>query len=608
MRITTERWRLFLSSGACAIGLIVQHSLNAQEQPVAPQVGQQSAMTNSESGEDLSILESGPVHEAFAEAITLDAQPDVIVPEQPPEPIPELPPETRPEGENVIWIPGYWAWIEEDEDFIWVSGVWRAVPPDQQWIPGYWSEESGGYRWTHGFWESSDAEELMYLPAPPESLEAGPTSPSPGDDYFYIPGCWRWNDGNYAWRPGFWHQGYNDWVWVPSHYQYTPRGYVYLNGYWDYPLQRRGSLFAPVRFRRPIYRQPGYRYTPSAAINLGQLALGLFVSPRRGHYFYGNYYGQQYASAGYYPWFDYGNRRFGYDPLFNYASRQNRGLLNELRQDYDRFADTGGRNRRGPIDRDNPLIDDQPNRNQGERNRPNFGDGDRNQGRQGDDDQRPRLVQNLTDRADENAVRLSEDQRREAAERRSEVQREFRQRRAEAEAQNRREDIFQRPRRDRGGEAGATNRPTTQTPNNERPQVNRPDPDRASRDRPRPDQSPNPLGNVDQPRADQPRGQRPQIGNQPQQREAGPANGRFQFPQRANGIPQQNRNPASGASQRIGNRPPQIPQQPNRSGGPPNVGRRGGNPAASGQPGGGNRGGSNRGGGGNRGGGNRGNN
>ena len=43
--------------------------------------------------------------------------------------IDEVPPEYKPEGENVQWIPGYWAWDVAQSDFIWVSGLWRDVPP-----------------------------------------------------------------------------------------------------------------------------------------------------------------------------------------------------------------------------------------------------------------------------------------------------------------------------------------------------------------------------------------------------------------------------------------------------------------------------------------------
>ncbi|MGE4004229.1 MAG: hypothetical protein AB7I48_28950, partial [Planctomycetaceae bacterium] len=336
--------------GLFAISLTVERAAFALDGPPAPPLaGELPALPAPAAGrtdpeEDFVVLESGPVHEAFAEPITLNAQPDIFVAKQPPEPVEELPPETRPQGDNIQWIPGYWSWVEEDSDFVWISGVWRDVPPGQQWVPGYWSDVEGGYRWTHGFWGPVSAGQLAYLPPPPESLDAGPVSPQPGDDYFYVPGCWVWHSARYAWRPGFWHPCQTNWVWSPARYCYTPRGYVFLNGYWDYPLARRGLLFAPVRFYRPVYGVAGYRYTPFYWINVSRLTVGLFVSPRRSQYYYGNYYGPQFAAAGYYPWYQYHNRRFGYDPLFVYESSYQRRSgggnrwLTDLHSGYERNA------------------------------------------------------------------------------------------------------------------------------------------------------------------------------------------------------------------------------------------------------------------------------
>src|SRR5262245_33202341 len=69
----------------------------------------------------------GPVHEAFAQPGEAAPRPSPIVTKQPPEPIQEVPPEEKPEGDNVVWIPGYWAWDEDRTDFLWVSGFWRVV-------------------------------------------------------------------------------------------------------------------------------------------------------------------------------------------------------------------------------------------------------------------------------------------------------------------------------------------------------------------------------------------------------------------------------------------------------------------------------------------------
>ena len=39
-----------------------------------------------------------PVHEAFAETVTFDPEPGIVVPSEPPAAIEELPPEQQPEG------------------------------------------------------------------------------------------------------------------------------------------------------------------------------------------------------------------------------------------------------------------------------------------------------------------------------------------------------------------------------------------------------------------------------------------------------------------------------------------------------------------------------
>ena len=116
----------------------------------------------------------------------------------------------KPEGE-VVWIGGYWGWDEDRQDFVWVSGVWRFAPPGYTWTPGLWEASADGYQWVSGYW-SIPQDEVTYLEPPPESLDLGPTGPAPGDNYFWVPGCWYWMDARYVWRPGYWHIGYDDWL------------------------------------------------------------------------------------------------------------------------------------------------------------------------------------------------------------------------------------------------------------------------------------------------------------------------------------------------------------------------------------------------------------
>ncbi|QEG33621.1 YXWGXW repeat-containing protein [Bythopirellula goksoeyrii] len=270
------------------------------------------------------VLDQGPIHEAFAEPLALGQGEAEVVTKQPPAPVQELPPDERPEGQNVEWIPGYFKFDQDREDFIWVSGLWRDVPPGRTWIPGEWQEVEGGWQWVPGFW--SDAEqELRLLPVPPDSLEAGPSSPAPDDSYLWAPGCWQWQNTGYAWQAGFWYEAQPNWVWVPNHYSYTPRGCVFVNGYWDYPPQSRGWLYAPVYWGGG-YAGYGrnYYYRPLSVINTGLLLANLFVDRNHGHYYYG--YNRGRHPGWVQPWganySKYGHRghgkgyRGGYDPLW----------------------------------------------------------------------------------------------------------------------------------------------------------------------------------------------------------------------------------------------------------------------------------------------------
>ena len=196
----------------------------AQEETLPPQPGSEATQDQPE------VLTRGPVHEAFAEQINNNPEAGVLIPKAPPEPIGEVPPEFKPEGENVIWIPGYWSWDDEREDHVWVSGVWRVPPQDRRWVPGYWHQSDGGYHWVSGFWISTGQGAVQYQQTPPLSIERGPTSAAPDENHFWVPGCWRYGT-TYRWRPGYWRPFRADWIWIPAHYIWTPRGTVFVDGY-----------------------------------------------------------------------------------------------------------------------------------------------------------------------------------------------------------------------------------------------------------------------------------------------------------------------------------------------------------------------------------------
>lgn len=280
-------------------------------------------------------LTRGPVHEAFGQPVAFNPAAGVIAAKKPPEPVEELPPDEKPEGDAVAWISGYWAWDDEAKDFLWVSGLWRSIPPGRTWVPGYWSETTEGSQWVSGYWGTEATTEVNYLPAPPETLETGPVGDAPTEESVWAPGCWIWRDTRYLWQPGHYIAGHADWVWSPAHYEWTPAGYVFVNGFWDYPFATRGLLFAPVSFAR--YR-PGFRYVPSVVIDTRYLTAALFSRPAYQHYYFGDYYANTYVRGGIFPWFSFHYTRYGYDPLFAhteyvYSRRDPRWEAN-LRQVY----------------------------------------------------------------------------------------------------------------------------------------------------------------------------------------------------------------------------------------------------------------------------------
>jgi hypothetical protein len=292
-----------LASLSIAVALSFCPALPAQDDAAAPA--------------GIEVLARGPVHEAYAEPAQVRPEPSPVVPRQPPAPVEEMPPEQKPEGENVVWIPGYWAWDNDRNDFLWVSGIWRDAPPDRYWVPGTWQKVESGWQWTPGFWSDARQEEFQYLPTPPPSVEEGPATPIPDEDSTYVPGCWVWRETRYLWRPGFWHRFHPGWVWIAAHYIWTPAGCVFVEGYWDFPLEQRGLLFAPVAVERRFLAERTV-FVPTQVVQPDFLLTALFVRPATCHYYFGDYFTEDYQRAGFIPWVNYRINRVCYDPNFAY--------------------------------------------------------------------------------------------------------------------------------------------------------------------------------------------------------------------------------------------------------------------------------------------------
>ncbi|MBY0522917.1 MAG: hypothetical protein K2R98_05945 [Gemmataceae bacterium] len=287
----------------------------------------------------------GPVHEAFAQPSNSKPEPSQVVPNKPPAPIKELPPDQKPKGEDVIWVPGYWAWDMEKKDFLWVSGIWRVPPPNRKWVPGYWHETDQGWQYIAGFWANAKQADLKYTDPPPASMDNGANTPPPDADRSWVPGTWLWRDGEWVWRAGFWNQNYSGWTYQPPNYTWTPNGYLFTDGYWDYGLSDRGLLFAPVCFAQPYWNDPSWCYTPYCAVNCNSLLSCLWYGPGCGSYWFGNCYGSFWRGCGFQPWCVQGPRC--HDGLWASArwnNRNNNGWANGQRQDFvGRFNGTSAR-------------------------------------------------------------------------------------------------------------------------------------------------------------------------------------------------------------------------------------------------------------------------
>lgn len=268
-----------------------------------------------EEGKNLEVLTRGPLHEAFAQPYNLNPAINPIVPKKPPNPIEEMPPDLKPEGDNVLWLPGYFAWDEETADFIWISGFWRNLPPGRIWVPGHWAQADGGWQWISGYWATPSETEVEYLPIPPRSLDTGPTVAAPEADNLYAPGCWIYREDRYFWRPGYWYEPRPNWIFNPAYYVWTPGGCIFREGHWDHNLGGRGLLFAPVRFTA---WESDWHYRPRYTLSTAGVFTSLFIRPDYHRYYFGDYYDAEYTRLGFTPWFQYRVASNTPDPLFGY--------------------------------------------------------------------------------------------------------------------------------------------------------------------------------------------------------------------------------------------------------------------------------------------------
>ncbi|WP_337177463.1 hypothetical protein [Paludisphaera sp.] len=257
-------------------------------------------------GDDLRAMAHGPVHEAFLSP-RRDVRPPAV-PKSPPPPVVEWP-ASDPPTLDARWIDGYWEWDVDTSRFVWVTGTWRVPPPNRFWVNGLWKREADGWRRTPGFWSDRSTDRLVFrAEGPPERRPLDDPGPPPKEGCFYIPGQYVPEGDKLVWRKGFWADSKPGWAWVPASWTRQPEGWIYQAGYWDFPLEERGTLFAPAEPVAEAAEGRALSYRPYTV-----------VSPQL--------YGQLYGAFGRWTsWYD-GYPGIGYDPGGRYFAYADYGRL-----------------------------------------------------------------------------------------------------------------------------------------------------------------------------------------------------------------------------------------------------------------------------------------
>ncbi|AMV28281.1 hypothetical protein VT84_28010 [Gemmata sp. SH-PL17] len=245
----------------------------------------------------VTVVERGPVHEAFAQPSAGVRGRGITAPKVPPPPIDEVPPNVKVESPIARWIPGQWQWGADRADFVWVCGCYRNVPPGRTWEPGHWKEIKSEWTYFPGYWRPSETKTLLAdLPEPPAPKDEAPDAKE-NPNAMWVPGIWERKDGRFEWQPGYWAPVREGVIWQQSQFVATETGFVFVSGYWDFALEERGLLYVPMYFSKAQRAKSGWTYRPEYVIPFGVEGKwgqggtfdALYIGPNFNSYYYGNF-------------------------------------------------------------------------------------------------------------------------------------------------------------------------------------------------------------------------------------------------------------------------------------------------------------------------------
>jgi len=81
----------------------------------------------------------------------------------------------------------------------------------------------------------SAQEEVIIVNQQPPVAKVEVVTASPGDQYFWTPGYWKWQQNTWVWVPGQWvARPHPTAVWEPGYWAWRPTGWVWRPGRWAY--------------------------------------------------------------------------------------------------------------------------------------------------------------------------------------------------------------------------------------------------------------------------------------------------------------------------------------------------------------------------------------